>query len=225
VLSREANASGVPIMRHPFLLHPRDAEAWKVESAFYLGASLWAAPVVERGATTKDTWLPPGKWVDLVDHAVYEGGKHAVIPAPLTKLPLLIKEGGIVPLLDPSIETLAPATEPSVVTLDKVKDRLDVIVALTPGQEAKFTLVDGTELVARRAAASGALSGLPEVPADQLAACETGCFATSAEGGIDRLRLTTPLATENSVSHGDVALSVTRGPIARRVRWDVLRVR
>ncbi len=224
VLAREANRSGVPIMRHPFLYHPHEAEAWKVESAYYLGPSLWAAPVVERGATTKDTWLPPGKWVEIVDHAVYDGGKHAVLPAPLDRLPLLLKDGGIVPLLDPSIETLAPATESTVVSPEKVKDRLDVLVALTPGRDASITLADGTRLVARRAAASGAPSNLPEVAPDALATCEGGCVSASAEGGVDRLRLTTPLGTDYVVTHGDVTLEA-HGPTARRVRWDVKRFR
>ncbi len=224
VLAREANQRGIPIMRHPFLLHPREPEAWKVESAFYLGPSLWAAPVVERGAVTKDTWLPPGRWVDLVDHAVYDGGKHAILPAPLGKLPLLIKDGGIVPLLDPTIETLAPATEPAVVSLDKVKDRLDVLVALAPGRDAQIVLADGTELTAARAMTSGPPSALPEVPADQLTTCELGCVTTGAEGGVDRVRLTTPLAPDFTVTHGDVTLSA-KGPLARHVRWDVLRLR
>jgi alpha-glucosidase (family GH31 glycosyl hydrolase) len=224
VAVREANRTGVPIMRHPFLYHPHEPEAWKAESMFYLGASLWTAPVVERGATTKDTWLPPGKWVDLVDHAVYDGGTHVILPAPLDRLPLLIKDGGIVPLLDPSIETLAPATEPGIVTLDQVRDRLDVVVALSAGREAKIVLADQTELVARRATSSGPPSGLPEASPEVLAACDGGCVHEGAEGGVDRLRLTTPLAPEYVVTHEDVTLEA-RGPSARRIRWDVLRVR
>ncbi len=223
VLAREASRTGRPIMRHPFLLHPREPEAWKVESAFYLGPSLWAAPVVARGAKTKETWLPPGRWVDLADHAVYEGGRRVVVPAPLAKLPLLLKDGGLVPLLDPSIETLAPASAPGVVTLEQVKDRLDVLVALSAGNEARLTLADGTELVARRTPASGPESGLPEAPPDQLSSCE-GCVNVSVSGGVDRLRLTTPLVAASVFTHGDVTLEA-RGPAARRVRWDVLRLR
>src|SRR4029079_6764109 len=34
VYAREANATGMPIMRHPFLLHPKEPEAWKAESTF-----------------------------------------------------------------------------------------------------------------------------------------------------------------------------------------------
>jgi hypothetical protein len=135
-----------------------------------------------------------------------------------------LKDGGIVPLLDPSIETLAPATEPGIVTLDHVKDRLDVLVALSPGHDAKIVLADGTELVARRAAASAPPSALPAVASEQLAACEGGCVNESVEGGVDRLRITTPLASAFAVTHGDVTVEV-RGPSARRVRWDVKRLR
>ena len=229
VLAREAHATGIPSMRHPFLLHPREAEVWSSESSFYLGASLFASPVVTRGAVVKDTWLPPGKWVDMTDLAVYEGGRRVTIPAPLTKLPLLVKDGGIVPLLDASIETLAPATDEAVVTPAKVADRLDVMVALSPGNEARITLVDGTELVARRNATGGAASGYADVPVEQVATCEgktpdQGCTSVRDEGMVSRLHVTTPLAPATTVSHDDVELSA-KGPLARRIRWDVLRVR
>lgn len=216
VLAREAHATGIPIMRHPFLLHPREPAVWSAHSTFYLGPSLWAAPVVERGATTKETWLPPGKWIDLFDQVVYEGGQRVTIPAPLQKLPLLLADGGIVPMLDASIDTLAPATDPTVVTPETVKDRLDVLVALTPGKEARFVLADGTELVAKRQPAAGAPSGL--APGDPQT-CTDGCV----EDTPSRVRLSTPLVPAHSVVHGDLVLE-TKGPIARRVRWDVFRL-
>jgi alpha-glucosidase (family GH31 glycosyl hydrolase) len=229
VLARESNATGVPIMRHPFLYHPREPEVWSADSSFYLGPSLFASPVVQRGVTVKDTWLPPGAWVDLADLAVYEGGKRTSIPAPLAKLPLLVKDGGIVPMLDASIETLAPATDPTVVTPAKVADRLDVVVALSPGKEARITLADGTELVARRKAGAAATSGYAEVTPEQVPTCEgraatEGCVTARDEGMVARLRVTTPLAPAVDVAHDDLELSA-KGPVARRVRWDVLRLR
>lgn len=229
VLAREANATGIPIMRHPFLYHPHEPEVWTVDSAFYLGPSLFTAPVVHRGQTTRDTWLPPGTWVDLADYVAYDGGKHVTIPAPLAKLPLLIKDGGIVPMLDASIDTLAPATDPTVVTKEKVADRLDVVVALSPGKDAQITLADGTVLSAKRNAAgvAAAQSGYATVPAEQLAMCDgktadQGCVFANDEGMVSRLRVTTPLAAVSDVSQDDVVLSA-HGPSARRVRWDVLR--
>jgi len=229
VLARQAHATGVPIMRHPFLYHPREAEAWAEESSFYLGPSLYTSPVVYRGRTTKDTWLPPGKWIDFDDFTVYEGGKHSVIPAPLAKLPLLVKDGGIVPLLDSSVDTLVASTDPAVVSMDKVADRLDVVVALSPGKDASLTLADGTVLTARRKTAGGVASGLAEVTAAQVAMCEgktpdQGCLVAAYAGMVARLRITTPLTATSDIAHDDVELSA-RGPIARRVRWDVLRTR
>lgn len=229
VLARQSNATGIPIMRHPFLYHPHEAEAWATDSAFYLGPSLYAAPVVRRGQTMRDAWLPPGTWIDLADYAVYAGGQHAMIPAPLAKLPLLIKDGGIVPMLDASIDTLAPATDPTVVTKEKVADRLDVVVALSPGKSATITLADGTVLTATRNApgAPPAPPAYATVPVEQIAMCDgktsdQGCVVANPEGMVSRLRVTTPLVATSDVSHDDVVLSA-HGPSARRVRWDVLR--
>jgi alpha-D-xyloside xylohydrolase len=194
VLAREANATGTPIMRHPFLLHPHEAESWAVESAFYLGPSLFTAPIVERGSTVKDTWLPPGKFVDLTDLVEYEGGKHVSIPAPLGKLPLLLRDGGIVPMLDPSIDTLVPATEPGIVTPEQVKDVLDVVVALGPNGEAHFTMADGTQLSAKRG------SGAP-----------------------GRIQVESTLDAATTITQDDLVLDA-KGPLPRRIRWDVHRL-
>lgn len=225
MLAREANRTGTPIMRHPFLLYPREPEAWAAESSFFLGPSLFAAPVVHRGDQTKDAWLPPGKWVDFDDYTTYEGGRRVSIPAPLGKLPLLVKDGGIVPLLDASIETLARTTEPSVVSIDQVKDRLDVLVALTPGKDARVVLADGTELAARRKTSGGVSSGLAAVSADQVATCDGGCTNATSQGGVDRLRLTTPPTTGASYAQDDVEVEVKSSPSPRKFRFDVLRIR
>jgi alpha-glucosidase (family GH31 glycosyl hydrolase) len=224
VLVRQANATGIPPTRHPFLLHPKEPEAWKIESAYYVGPSLWAAPVVARGATSKDTWLPPGTWIDFDDYTAYTGGAHVTIPAPLGKLPLLVKDGGIVPLYDASIETLAPGTFDGVVGVDQVKDRLDVVVALSRGKDATITLADGTVLTAKRNPTGGVASGLAAGTPDTIATCDAGCVLATSEGSVDRLRVTTPSAPAFDTTEDDVVLHA-QGPSARRVRWDVLRIR
>ena len=124
-LARDAHQTGRPITMHPFLLHPDAEGALDVDDAYYLGPSLYAAPVVRRGQTDKEVWLPPGRWVDIDDHAVHEGDAIATIPAPLGKLPLLLRAGAMVPLLDASIDTLAPAAAADVVDVDDVRHRLD----------------------------------------------------------------------------------------------------
>jgi alpha-glucosidase (family GH31 glycosyl hydrolase) len=227
VIARESHATGVPMMRHPFLYYPKEPEAWRDDASFFLGGSLYASPVVQRGATAKETWLPPGKWVDLADLVVYDGQRRVTIPAPLTKLPLLVRDGAMVPLLDASIDTLAPTTDPTVISPAQVADRLDVLVALSPGKEARMVLADGTVLLARRKVTGGVASGLAAVPLEQVPMCtgapaDQGCLVATEEGMVSRLRVTTPRVAVSDLAHDDLELSA-HGPLARRVRWDVMR--
>lgn len=225
-LAKTANQTGAPLMRHPFLVHPKEPRAWDIEEAFYLGKALYALPVVRRGQVTKDTWLPPGRFVDLLDFTVYEGARDVSIPAPLTKLPLLLVAGELLPLLDPSVQTLAPATVESVVTADDVKDVLDVVVALGPGREATLTLADGTVLTAKRGVSDeGNPEGLSVVAASALPDCSK-CFSRSFEGDLSRVRANSALASKSTVRIDDLELTATApdtGPF-RRIRWDVLRL-
>jgi alpha-D-xyloside xylohydrolase len=220
-LAREANATGIPLMRHPFLSFPNEPAAWAVEDSFFLGPALYASPVVRRGVREKSTWLPPGRrYVDLVDNRVYASG-HVTLPAPLDKLPLLLVEGEILPMLDPTIDTLAPATNPAVVTLDVVADRLDVIVALAKGGKASLTLVDGTELTAERLTDDAGNPSMLSVATDEavLSTC-AGCALDTTSGDVRRTRVTTALSLESDVTYRDVRLHA-KGPLARRFRWDV----
>ncbi len=70
-------------------LHPPDV--------YFFGDHLLVAPVVERGARTRDVPFPPGRWVDWFTGEVLQGAQ--TVDAPLQKLPLYLEEGGIVPLL------------------------------------------------------------------------------------------------------------------------------
>ncbi|APR74789.1 Alpha-xylosidase [Minicystis rosea] len=223
VLAHEANATGHPITRHPFLVDPHEPAAREIDDAFWLGSALYAAPVVRRGETTRDVLLPNGRFVDFDDRRVYEGGTTAHIAAPLSKLPLFLAAEQILPLLDPSVETLATATDPTVVTAAKVADRLDVIVALPTSGSAKLVLADGTELTAERAPGDAGNGSLSEVMESAISDCAS-CFVTSSDGDVNRLRANSSLASGSELRIADLKLTVKGGP-ARRVRWDVLRLK
>jgi alpha-glucosidase (family GH31 glycosyl hydrolase) len=225
VQAMTAHDTGTPIMRHPFLFYPKHPEALRAESTFFLGPDLFALPVVRRGEREKEAWLPPGRWIDLDDNTVYAGDQRVRIPAPLSKLPLLLRGGGIVPMLDASVETLAPATDPSVVTRASVDDRMDVLVALSDGETASIKLRDGTELRARRGAV-GAPSPAPatveakEVSNCQKASADAACVAVTQLPGFRRVQLTTAEQAQSRWVYEDLELTAVN-PRARRVRWNV----
>ena len=198
-LAVQAHATGIPLTRHPFLLFPSSPEAWSVDDTFFIGDSLYAAPVVRRGVTTRHLWLPPGRYVEWTEHTVHQGPAFVDVPAPLGRIPLFIVENQLVPLLDAEVQTLAPSTNPSVVTEQSRADVLDVVVALGPAGVATFTLADGTVLKATRLAADSS----------------TPCAACSVDavGEVRRVRMS------GVALFKDVQVESSG---ARTIRWEIL---
>jgi alpha-glucosidase len=212
-LGKQANATGAPIMRHVWFEHP-DTDLASEDTAYYLGPALYVAPVVERGARTKTVTLPPGTFIDWDTGALVRGGTTVTLDAPLAKLPLLLRAGHLVPLLDPTIDTLAEESSAAIVSPPDVADVYDVVGALVPASDASFTLYDGEALEARLVG-SFAAPALPVALTDgELAACG-GCYRTTTlADGVLRVQLS---ATGN-VSAGGLQLLSTS---TRRIRWDV----
>lgn len=65
---------------------------------YLFGNEILAAPVSTKGATAKDIALPEGKWFDFYNDKTYEGGRTINYEAPALKLPLLVREGAIIPM-------------------------------------------------------------------------------------------------------------------------------
>ncbi|MCC6522138.1 MAG: glycoside hydrolase family 31 protein [Polyangiaceae bacterium] len=222
--AEEATLTGIPVMRHPVLYYPAEAGARAVELEYFFGPSLYVAPVVRRDAVTRELWLPPGLWVDWWTNEVVNGGSVVTRPAPLDTLPMLLRSGGIVALLDPSVETLAPRTAPGVVSLYDVLDVLDVRAAIDPAVgSGHAALVDGSVLDVALSAGAVALPTGFTLAADdaELASC-TGCGRIDAlPGGAERVRLTGALATEETLVAGGLVVR-RHGVTAQRMRWDVV---
>ncbi len=218
-LALEANRSGLPMMRHPFLTHPHEPQAWAVEDTFFLGPALYAAPVVHRGITTRAAWLPPGaKYLDLADGTVYPGGATAMIPAPLDKLPLLLVNGQLLPLLDADVQTLGAATDGTVTAADRA-GVLDVKVALAPGDHASLTLADGAQLFAERLAQPGGNPQQLTALADPstLGSCQR-CSFKDTLGSTPRVRLNGNPG-DDDLTLDDLHVKVSGGA-SRLVRWE-----
>src|SRR5918994_1518621 len=76
--------TGMPIMRHLALHWPGRREAQEREDEFEFGPDLLAAPVLAPGATERELYLPPGRWVRFWDGVSYKGrsGELALRRAP-----------------------------------------------------------------------------------------------------------------------------------------------
>lgn len=144
-------ANGYPITRplglaYPELgVHPSDQ--------YLFGDDLLVAPVLTRGQTRRRLILPRGTWIDFWDATPYtpnlhREGSEAVdeveVDAPLGKLPLLIREGAILPMLRPTIDSLAPATDDTTESFARDPGLLWAMIA--PGPPRQFELWDGSRI-------------------------------------------------------------------------------
>jgi alpha-glucosidase (family GH31 glycosyl hydrolase) len=211
----EASRTGAPSQRSLFFEFPSPDLA-KIDDQFMLGSAILVAPVVHRGQRTRNLTLPPTKWLSWPDGMLYEpgvAGLDGVLPtvvtvdAPLSKLPLFLRADHLVPLLDPSIETLDDRPHPGVIGPTDVAGVYDVIGLVY--QHAQFTLAGGAVV---EATLSGTFAP-PPLPAAaseaDLATC-TGCWRK------DGMRVR--ISASGDVSAGGLTVHDTTG---RRIRWDL----
>ncbi len=121
--AREAHDTGWPIMRSMFFEFPEDKNTFHLNEQFMFGSVILVAPVLEKGALTKKVYLPKGEWVDFYNrHTVYAGGDWLTVQAPLSRIPLFIKKGSVIP------------TQPVMQYLDEVQG-YPVWFEVIPGNE------------------------------------------------------------------------------------------
>ena len=101
-LAKEANATGMPIIRPLFLEYPDQKKAWQDWQTFTYGSEILVSAIWEKGKTSHKCYLPAGsKWMNAWDkNEVYEGGRIVEISTPLHKIPIFIKEGSLIDLGD-----------------------------------------------------------------------------------------------------------------------------
>ena len=68
------------------------------ELQYLLGEEILVAPVCEKGAVTRQVYLPGGTWIDPDSGKEFRGGREVVLDAPVQKLPMLIRKGAIIPM-------------------------------------------------------------------------------------------------------------------------------
>ena len=132
-LVHECAATGMPIMRALWLHYPDDDKAVACGDEYLWGKDVVVAPVVEKGATTRQLYLPRGGWYDFWTSEHIEGGREITQKVDLETMPLYVRAGSILPL--------GPVKQYTAEKSDK-----PLSISIYPGADASFLLYedDGT---------------------------------------------------------------------------------
>jgi glycosyl hydrolase family 31/ricin-type beta-trefoil lectin protein/uncharacterized protein DUF5110/carbohydrate binding protein with CBM35 domain len=131
-MARRANQTGLPIVRPMYLEYPASEAAYGAGGEYLYGDNLLVAPITTpndaNGNGSVPVWVPPGSWTDYFTGTTYTGPATVTMTAPLSRMPVLIRAGGLVPTRTDYVHSQK----------DSVADRLTVAVAA--GADGAFSL-------------------------------------------------------------------------------------
>jgi alpha-D-xyloside xylohydrolase len=140
--AKQASESGMPIVRAMPLAFPDDPAIWQPNAEFQyaFGRDLLVAPVYFGHSTSRYVYLPPGLWRDFWSGALHPGDREIIVAAELNQIPVFARAGALIPLLDPSADTLLPVMDEPEIKVAGNHLRLQIY----PGADGNFDLYDGT---------------------------------------------------------------------------------
>lgn len=96
-LAWEARNTGMPLMRALWLHYPDDEVAGKTGNEFLWGRDLLIAPVFEKGAASREVYLPKGDWYDWWTNDKKTGRQTITRQVDLATMPIYVLAGAIIP--------------------------------------------------------------------------------------------------------------------------------
>jgi Glycosyl hydrolases family 31/Domain of unknown function (DUF5110) len=229
-MNHRAAREGAPLVQPMYWSHPRDGDAYQVPNQFAFGTELLVAPITSpKNAGTQlgsvTAWLPDGRWVDVFNALVYDGGRQVILHRDLTQIPVLAAPGAIIPLSG----ELVPGNSPD--------NPLSLEVLVVVGADGAFEMIedDGTgtgmdpKTVARTPVSFDQQSGTVTVGP---ASGALGCLPASRRWTVTFLGLDlshdpvvgghdAPLDSDLSRESGRISISVGDLPVTDELRVTV----
>jgi len=95
----ESSLTGIPVIRSMYLAFPEDQNTFNKDLQYMFGCSLLVAPVYNENNMVT-VYLPEGDWMNINTNERYSGGRNILIESPLEILPVFMKSGSIVPMIE-----------------------------------------------------------------------------------------------------------------------------
>jgi alpha-glucosidase len=89
---------GTPMLRPLTFLDQNNPETYLRQAEFGFGDSLLVCPVTQAGTEGRWLYLPKGEWYYYWDDAPTAGGREVWAAADLTRIPLYVRAGAVLPM-------------------------------------------------------------------------------------------------------------------------------
>ena len=105
-----------------------------------MGEHVLIAPVLEEGASKREVYLPAGRWYPFDGGPALSGGVSETIHASIVQIPVLVRQGAVIPTYPDGVLTLVNASA-QVPGPESVGD--DRVVLVFTGASGSFSEADG----------------------------------------------------------------------------------
>lgn len=102
-MNYRTHEDGLALCEPMYYSYPNKKEAYNVPNQYMFGSELMVCPITkpnhkELCMGSVDVWLPKGRWTDIFTGRSYEGERNVTLFRDLETIPVLAKEGAIIPL-------------------------------------------------------------------------------------------------------------------------------
>ncbi|MFL6515700.1 MAG: TIM-barrel domain-containing protein, partial [Chthoniobacterales bacterium] len=186
--AKEASTTGLPIIRPVVLLNQTDPALLSVQHTYYFGNELLVAPMNAPTSTSRNIQLPAGNWYDYWTNAKYAGAQNlAWSNGDTSKIPLLVREGSVIPMLNNVPQTLCDANYVNNPAISTIDSSIQFLVYPAPSFPASFTMYDNTSVQCSVAGTATTLN-----LSSNARAVKFKVFQSSSPAGVERNGLRLP---------------------------------
>lgn len=98
-----AHTDGIAVCEPMYYSYTENKNAYQVKNQYMFGSELMVCPITspqhrEINKGSVEAWIPEGRWVDIFTGQAYSGEKKITLFRDINTIPVLAKEGAIIPL-------------------------------------------------------------------------------------------------------------------------------
>ncbi|WP_342767262.1 TIM-barrel domain-containing protein [Bacillus taeanensis] len=95
--AKQTTDGNVSLMRPLVMDYAADSNVYGIQDQWMFGPNMLVAPISKEGVSKRSIYLPEGTWYDWITQKTFSGGQTIEYEADLSKIPVFVKEGAIIP--------------------------------------------------------------------------------------------------------------------------------